>query len=74
MKPSTLAVIIGDNLFVEGEYYPGNKGSDVEPPYPDSFEAERIFVGDVDVTDSITDYIDWGLVNETALKKIRSGL
>lgn len=71
MKPRRIELVLGSGLTVKGDYYPGYKGSDVEPPESECFEAEKIYVRDIDVTEIFGEYVDWKRIEADAIEAMR---
>lgn len=70
MKPHRIELVLDSGLTVEGDYHAGHRGSDVEPPEGECFEAERLYIGNRDATEMLTEYVDWKRIEADALQAI----
>ncbi len=70
MKPARITAELNSGLIVEGDYHAGYRGSDVEPPESECFEAEKLYIGNRDVTEMLTEYVDWKRIEADALQAI----
>jgi hypothetical protein len=71
--PARATVALNRGLAVEGIYYAGVPATFSEPPEQAYFDPEILWLGCRDVTDELTNYVDWAQIEREALIKLEAG-